>query len=75
MFLVYVRIIGKQSKYFFQALKILNSPHIFYIKLTRKCDYVVEFLYTGFGGNVVREEVKSRSKWYVESFQELIDAL
>lgn len=29
----------------------------------------------GFGGNAVREEVKSRSKWYVESFQELIDAL
>lgn len=31
--------------------------------------------FIGFGGNVVREEVKSRSKWYVESFQELIDAM
>jgi len=31
--------------------------------------------FIGFGGNVVREEVKSKSQWYVESFQELIDAL
>jgi hypothetical protein len=29
----------------------------------------------GFGGNVVREEVKARAKWYVTDFQELIDAL
>ncbi|KAL4097236.1 hypothetical protein QTP88_022042 [Uroleucon formosanum] len=31
--------------------------------------------FIGFGGNVVREEVKSKSKWYIESFQELIDTL
>ncbi|VVC33589.1 Hypothetical protein CINCED_3A020878 [Cinara cedri] len=31
--------------------------------------------FIGFGGNVVRKEVKSKSQWYVESFQELIDAL
>ncbi|XP_060865924.1 phosphoserine phosphatase [Metopolophium dirhodum] len=31
--------------------------------------------FIGFGGNVVREEVKSKSKWYTESFQELIDTL
>ncbi|XP_045498656.1 phosphoserine phosphatase isoform X2 [Colias croceus] len=31
--------------------------------------------FIGFGGNVVREEVKKRSSWYVTSFQELIDSL
>ncbi|XP_025411112.1 phosphoserine phosphatase [Sipha flava] len=31
--------------------------------------------FIGFGGNVLRAEVKSKSKWYVESFQELIDTL
>lgn len=35
----------------------------------------IDIFVKGFGGNTVREEVKSRSKWYVESFQELIDAL
>ncbi|XP_050421040.1 phosphoserine phosphatase isoform X2 [Adelges cooleyi] len=31
--------------------------------------------FIGFGGNKAREEVKSKSKWFVESFQELIDAM
>jgi hypothetical protein len=29
----------------------------------------------GYGGNVIREEVKSRAKWYVTDFKELINAL
>jgi hypothetical protein len=29
----------------------------------------------GFGGNVVREEVRAKAKWFVTDFQELIDAL
>uniref|UniRef100_A0A1B6I462 Phosphoserine phosphatase n=2 Tax=Homalodisca liturata TaxID=320908 RepID=A0A1B6I462_9HEMI len=31
--------------------------------------------FIGYGGNVIREEVKNRSKWYVTDFQELIDVL
>lgn len=31
--------------------------------------------FIGYGGNVLREEVKNRSAWYVTDFQELIDAL
>ncbi|XP_026499792.1 phosphoserine phosphatase isoform X1 [Vanessa tameamea] len=31
--------------------------------------------FIGFGGNVVREEVKKRSAWYITSFQELISYL
>jgi len=31
--------------------------------------------FIGFGGNVVREEVKSKAKWYVKDFRELINAL
>ncbi|XP_050546758.1 phosphoserine phosphatase isoform X2 [Daktulosphaira vitifoliae] len=31
--------------------------------------------FIGFGGNKVREEVKSKSKWFVESFQDLVEAL
>ncbi|RMZ94016.1 phosphoserine phosphatase [Brachionus plicatilis] len=31
--------------------------------------------FIGFGGNVVRENVKSKSLWFVYDFQELIDAL
>lgn len=31
--------------------------------------------FIGYGGNVIREEVKSKCKWYVTDFQELIDAL
>ncbi|XP_063973652.1 phosphoserine phosphatase [Diachasmimorpha longicaudata] len=31
--------------------------------------------FIGFGGNVVRESVKTNSLWFVEDFQELIDAL
>lgn len=32
-------------------------------------------LLTGFGGNVIREEVKKRALWYVTDFQELITTL
>ncbi|XP_047533183.1 phosphoserine phosphatase isoform X2 [Vanessa atalanta] len=31
--------------------------------------------FIGFGGNVVREEVKKRSAWYITNFQELISYL
>nr|CAD7461065.1 unnamed protein product [Timema tahoe] len=31
--------------------------------------------FIGYGGNVVREEVKAKAKWYVTSFKELQDAL
>ncbi|XP_026327441.1 phosphoserine phosphatase isoform X2 [Hyposmocoma kahamanoa] len=31
--------------------------------------------FIGFGGNVVRDEVKRRAAWYVTDFQELIDVL
>ncbi|XP_011313414.1 phosphoserine phosphatase isoform X2 [Fopius arisanus] len=31
--------------------------------------------FIGFGGNVVRESVKNNSLWFIEDFQELIDAL
>ncbi|GLH02120.1 Phosphoserine phosphatase [Gryllus bimaculatus] len=31
--------------------------------------------FIGYGGNVIREEVKSRSKWFITDFQELINAL
>lgn len=31
--------------------------------------------FIGFGGNVVREEVKKRAAWYVTSFQELLSSL
>ncbi|XP_026290263.1 phosphoserine phosphatase [Frankliniella occidentalis] len=31
--------------------------------------------FIGFGGNVVREEVRSRAKWFVSDFKDLIDAL
>uniref|UniRef100_S4NZL8 Phosphoserine phosphatase n=4 Tax=Pararge aegeria TaxID=116150 RepID=S4NZL8_9NEOP len=31
--------------------------------------------FIGFGGNVVREEVKKRSAWYVTDFQELVSHL
>lgn len=31
--------------------------------------------FAGYGGNVLREEVKNRAAWYVTDFQELIDAL
>ncbi|XP_065335814.1 phosphoserine phosphatase [Cloeon dipterum] len=31
--------------------------------------------FIGFGGNVIREEVRAKAKWYVTDFQELIDAL
>lgn len=31
--------------------------------------------FIGYGGNVLREEVKNRAAWYVTDFQELIDAL
>ncbi|XP_075977789.1 phosphoserine phosphatase isoform X2 [Anticarsia gemmatalis] len=31
--------------------------------------------FIGFGGNVVREEVKKRASWYVTEFQELINVL
>jgi predicted TIM-barrel fold metal-dependent hydrolase len=30
---------------------------------------------SGYGGNVVREEVKSKAKWFVTDFKELINAL
>jgi hypothetical protein len=28
----------------------------------------------GYGGNVIREEVKSKAKWFVTDFKELINA-
>ncbi|KAK6637314.1 hypothetical protein RUM44_007729 [Polyplax serrata] len=31
--------------------------------------------FIGFGGNVVRESVKAKAKWFVTSFQEIIDEL
>ncbi|XP_059482321.1 phosphoserine phosphatase [Neocloeon triangulifer] len=31
--------------------------------------------FIGFGGNVVREEVRAKAKWFVTDFQELINAL
>ncbi|GFG31647.1 hypothetical protein Cfor_09469 [Coptotermes formosanus] len=31
--------------------------------------------FIGYGGNVIREEVKSKAKWFVTDFRELIDAL
>ncbi|XP_041979198.1 phosphoserine phosphatase isoform X2 [Aricia agestis] len=31
--------------------------------------------FIGFGGNVVREEVKKKAAWYVTDFQDLIDSL
>ncbi|KAK9497027.1 hypothetical protein O3M35_012819 [Rhynocoris fuscipes] len=31
--------------------------------------------FIGYGGNVTREEVKSKAQWFVTDFQELIDAL
>jgi hypothetical protein len=30
---------------------------------------------SGYGGNVIREEVKSKAKWFVTDFKELINAL
>lgn len=32
-------------------------------------------LFIGFGGNIIREEVKARSKWFITDFKELLDAL
>lgn len=32
-------------------------------------------MFLGYGGNVIREEVKSKAKWFVTDFKELIDAL
>jgi len=54
----------------FRKAQLDVTPPVVYSNVTRVC-----YACIGFGGNVVREEVKSRSKWYVESFQELIDAL
>jgi len=31
--------------------------------------------FIGYGGNVIREEVKRKSKWYITDFQELMDVL
>ncbi|KDR12562.1 phosphoserine phosphatase [Zootermopsis nevadensis] len=31
--------------------------------------------FIGYGGNVIREEVKSKAKWFVTDFKELVDAL
>ncbi|XP_067010846.2 phosphoserine phosphatase isoform X2 [Anabrus simplex] len=31
--------------------------------------------FIGYGGNVIREEVKARAKWFVTDFQELLSAL
>ncbi|BES95660.1 phosphoserine phosphatase [Nesidiocoris tenuis] len=31
--------------------------------------------FIGYGGNVIREEVKNKSKWFITDFRELIDAL
>ena len=33
------------------------------------------YLFIGFGGNQVRDKVRSGSKWFVISFQEMIDEL
>jgi len=56
--------------------KFNDNARIFLcINTTKKQQKEIIFMCAGFGGNVVREEVKSRSEWYVESFQELIDAL
>lgn len=46
------------------VLKIHFSP-LLYIFLS----------FIGFGGNVVRESVKAKAKWFVTSFQEIIDEL
>lgn len=32
-------------------------------------------IFTGYGGNVIRDEVKNKSQWFVTDFQELIDNL
>lgn len=31
--------------------------------------------FSGYGGNVVREEVRRQTSWYVTDFQDLIDEL
>lgn len=33
------------------------------------------WFFLGYGGNVVREEVKAKAKWYITDFQQLINAL
>lgn len=40
-----------------------------------ECLMAISIYITGFGGNVVREEVKKRASWYVTDFQELISFL
>ena len=32
-------------------------------------------MFIGFGGNVIREKVKSQAPWFVTSFQELLQEL
>lgn len=33
------------------------------------------YLFAGYGGNVIRESVKTKAEWYVTDFNELIQVL
>lgn len=37
--------------------------------------FPLQSAFIGFGGNVIRQQVKERSVWYVTSFGELIEEL
>lgn len=58
-----------------QVFRLVDGITFFYIH--RKVLHLKHFssFCTGYGGNIVREEVKNKAEWYVTDFQELINAL
>lgn len=55
--------------------RLITGPAV---DLTTVFDWLIDWLqdaFIGFGGNVVRESVRSKAKWYIYSFEELVQAL
>ncbi|KAL1132058.1 hypothetical protein AAG570_010016 [Ranatra chinensis] len=64
------RVIGElKNKYGYSNLVMIGDG------MTDLEAYPPADTFIGYGGNVVREEVRKRAPWYITDFQELVDAL